>query len=185
MKRFALIITIILLLSSNVVRGQSGTSLPGTCTTGQTFVYTGATPTLDVICSSPNSWIILPLRAGPYVMPDNVNVNLFNVALSVKNTGCTIHTTYSYTVANATQGAVHAGFIVWSIVNQNGVLSSNNVDTGQVFVGTGCGAACDTWSDTISGTTMTGRASFNNTLSVSGSLIYRILSSTCPSVVPF
>jgi len=184
------IILIVILLTSFLLAERSeaqltGTSLPATCSAGQTFTYTAVTPSIDAICASPNTWVILSLRAGPYVMPDNSFVDLFQVALPTSNTGCTIHTTYTYSVFNGSNAAEHGGFIVWAIVNNNGVVTSNNTDVGETFVGTGCGGGCDVWSSTTSGTTLIGRARFNNTLSVNGSLRYRILSSSCPSVIPF
>lgn len=176
-------VAVLLALALSVpTRAQlSGTSLPGTCTAGATFSYTAYTPSLILLCSPANVWVPLAPHSAPYAMGDNATVPLFTVSIPTEDTGCSVHASFTYTVTNATNTVSHSGIIIFTFVNQNGTVTGNATDSGESVVGTGCGLGCDSWSVTAVGTLATANAAFNNTLSQTGSLAYRILNDSCPT----
>lgn len=116
-------------------------------------------------------------------LPDNSATDIFSVVLPTSNTGCTVHTSFTYTVTNGTtQAQTHSGIYIWAFVNQNGTVSGAATDSGEAVVGTGCGAGCDSASVGIAGTTATARWTFNNTFSVNGLVSYTILNNSCGTI---
>jgi hypothetical protein len=162
----------------------SGPVLPPSCATGQTFSFTGITPPIALVCTAPNVWALVPLRFSGYAMPDNAPVNLFAVPLPTANTGCAVHMAYSYAASGGGSAVAHVGLVIWVVVNTAGTVTASNTNVGDVVVGTGCALGCDTWTTTVAGTSATARGAFNNTLSAVGTLTYRVLDSSCPSVTP-
>ena len=60
--------------------GQSSSTLPSTCATGDVFSYTGTTPALPVVCIAPNVWVPRPAPDTLSALTDNVVGNSTTLA---------------------------------------------------------------------------------------------------------
>lgn len=116
-----------------------------------------------------------------YAMADAATVGLMTFDLPTADTSCGVHISFIYTVTDAgTNTNAHVGIAVAAINNDDGVVSGTMVDAGEVAHGTGCAAACESWTVTNpSGTLAQINANFNNSLSVAGSLTWSIINNTC------
>jgi hypothetical protein len=110
-----------------------------------------------------------------YSMPDASAVSLADIYVPTEDTACGAVIFYFYTVTDGTDTAVHFGQVAFLARNDDGTVTAAQPDADETALGTGCNAACDTWASSVSGTTATFTASFNNSLSAVGNLRYTIV----------
>lgn len=161
---------------------NKGIEFEGASNDAYEVVLTSEDATADRTVRVPDASGTLVLREGigkTYSMADASAVNLFSVQLATQDTGCAVEIAYSYFVTNATDTAVHAGTATWSVTNDDGTVTGTATESGETVNGTGCAAACDTFGGSVASTTYTATATFDNSLSATGSLQYNVLFSTC------
>ena len=117
-----------------------------------------------------------------FSMGDAAVVPIFSVSLPTQDTGCAIHTSFTYTATNGTDTVSHSGIYIWAFTNDDGTVTGSAADSGEIANGTGCGAGCDTASVTAVSTTATANIAFNNTLSVTGAFSFTVLNDSCGSI---
>lgn len=113
---------------------------------------------------------------------DDAVVPIFSVTLPTADTGCAVHTSFTYIVTNGTDTQSHAGIFIWAFVNDDGTVTGEGADSGEVFIGIGCGASCESVSVTVVSTTATANVRFNNTLSATGSFTFAVLNDSCGTI---
>ena len=125
---------------------------------------------------------LYPRRAKPHAkaLPDATSTPIFSIMLSQPNTGCSVHTSFFYTATSGAGSTVtHSGIFIWAFANNQGTVTGGMSDSGEVAVGVGCTAGCDSGSVAAVGQTATASVSFNNTLAVVGQFSWLPLNNTC------
>jgi hypothetical protein len=184
-RRLAVLSLLLAALAAPAYAGHgSGASLPATCTLGDTFNLLPLTSTYD--CRATNIWVPRE-TVHPVARPlaDNTLTTVWSVALPTSNTACSVHMSFSYTATGGGNTVSHAGIAIAALTNNAGTVSGTVTDSGSAVNGTGCVAGCDTWAISAVGTTATLNATFNNTLSVTGGLTYRVLNNSCGTLTEF
>jgi predicted cupin superfamily sugar epimerase len=172
---------------------SAGTNIAGGSTTLQSGTGTGSGAVPNVVVKTPEilgtgtttqTHIITSDHSQKSLAAaDNADVALYTVTLATQDTGCGAHISWIYTVTDTADTSTHAGILICVFRNDDATVTGACADSGEVSIGTACGAGCDTNSVGVAGTTATVNMKFDNLLTQTGGLRYSVLNNTCPTFV--